>query len=174
MSLWLEEVPDHTVLFVKLTLINVMIESISNPLIIANNATGKIRNYQLCVGGIQLLNIPVSYCLLFLGLMPETVIIVSIGLDIISLFVRIILLRRQIKLPIGDFITNVIMRITIVSIIVLCLLLPFFLNPVQSFVPFLFNCLWCLIVTTSTVFLVGCNKQERKASLALIRRMKKQ
>ena len=62
LSVWLKEIPDRTTIFVVLTMIFTMVESLSNPLITAQQATGKMRNYQLLVGGINLLNIPVGLC----------------------------------------------------------------------------------------------------------------
>lgn len=67
LSLWLKEVPEHTVLFVQLALIEAIIDSISGPLITAMMATGKIRNYQITVGGIQMMSFPLSYYSLYLG-----------------------------------------------------------------------------------------------------------
>lgn len=52
LTLWLNTVPEHTVLFVRLVLIFAMSESISGPLITAMLATGNIRNYQIIVGGL--------------------------------------------------------------------------------------------------------------------------
>lgn len=48
-----------------------MCESISNPLITAMLATGSIRNYQIVVGGMQMMNFPISYILLERGYAPE-------------------------------------------------------------------------------------------------------
>ena len=60
--------PEHTVLFVRLVLLFALSESLSSPLITAMLATGKIRDYQLVVGGVQMLNLPVSYYLLRLAI----------------------------------------------------------------------------------------------------------
>ncbi|MCF2583265.1 lipopolysaccharide biosynthesis protein, partial [Bacteroides caecigallinarum] len=75
---WLNTVPTHTISFVQLVLIFSMSESISNPLVTAMQATGRIRNYQLIVGGLQMLNLPVSYILMKIGFFPEAIFIVSI------------------------------------------------------------------------------------------------
>lgn len=80
LSLWLKIVPDHAVLFMQLVLVFAMSESISNPLITAMLATGKIRNYQLVVGGLQMMNLPVSYVFLRIGMFPEVVIVVAIAI----------------------------------------------------------------------------------------------
>ena len=81
LQIWLKEVPEHTTLFVQLFLIFAMGESLSLPLITAMLATGRIRNYQLVVGGIQLLNLPISYILLKLGAIPEITVVVAIALS---------------------------------------------------------------------------------------------
>ena len=77
LSIWLKEVPEHSSLFVQLFLIFALSESFSNPMITAMLATGNIRNYQLVVGGIQLLNLPVSYVCLRMGAIPEVTVIVA-------------------------------------------------------------------------------------------------
>ena len=74
---WLKVVPEHTVSFTRLVLISTMIDCMANSLIISAQATGKIRMYQICVGGILLLIVPLSYiCLLFISA-PEIVFIVN-------------------------------------------------------------------------------------------------
>ena len=80
--IWLKLVPEHAVLFVQLILVFAMCESISNPLVTAMLATGKIRNYQIVVGGLQLLNLPLSYICLRLGFIPESVLLVAIVISL--------------------------------------------------------------------------------------------
>lgn len=99
LEIWLKTVPEHSTLFVQLVLILAMSESISYPLITAIQATGKIRNYQLLVGGLQLLNFPISYCLLHIGFFPEIIMIVAIILTQVCLGARLYMLQKIIKLP---------------------------------------------------------------------------
>ena len=54
LKLWLKTVPEYAVIFVRLTLVVSLIESLSKTLIQAMFATGKIRDYQLMVGSITL------------------------------------------------------------------------------------------------------------------------
>ena len=98
--LWLKIVPEHTVIFVQLILLFGLSESISNPLITAMLATGKIRNYQLVVGGLQLMNLPVSYFLLRMGMFPEVVIVVAIVISQCCLAARLLMLRGMIGLSV--------------------------------------------------------------------------
>lgn len=94
LTLWLNTVPEHTVLFVRLVLIFAMSESISGPLITAMLATGNIRNYQIIVGGLQMLNLPISYILLSLGAIPETVLIVAVLISQCCLMARLYMLKK--------------------------------------------------------------------------------
>ena len=103
LTLWLNTVPEHTVLFVRLVLIFAMSESISGPLITAMLATGNIRNYQIIVGGLQMLNLPTSYILLSLGAIPETVLIVAVLISQCCLMARLYMLKKMIKLKISIF-----------------------------------------------------------------------
>ena len=100
LGLWLKIVPEHAVSFVQLVLVFAMSESISQPLVTAMLATGKIRNYQLVVGGLQMMNLPVSYVLLRMGAVPETVLIVAIAISQCCLAARLLMLRGMIGLSV--------------------------------------------------------------------------
>lgn len=103
LELWLKTVPEHAVLFVQLVLVFAMSESISHPLITAMLATGKIRNYQLVVGGLQMMNLPVSYILLRIGMFPEVVIVVAIVISQCCLAARLLMLRGMIGLSVKKY-----------------------------------------------------------------------
>lgn len=162
LTLWLKTVPEHTVLFVQLVLVFAMSESISNPLITAMLATGKIRNYQLVVGGLQMMNLPVSYILLRTGLFPEVVIIVAIAISQCCLATRLLLLRGMIGLSVRKFLKKV--YINVLCVTVIAAIIPFLLayNLEESFLDFVLLTLACLICTGITIYYVGCNKAERQ------------
>lgn len=162
LHIWLGQVPEHTVLFVQLVLIFGMCESISSPLITAMLATGKIRNYQLVVGGFQMLNLPVSYILLRFGAIPETVLIVAIVISQLCLVSRLYMLRGLIGLKARDFIKKVyanVIEVTILSVIV-----PFLLAIVlnNDFLNFIVLSIITVVSTLLVVFYVGCTMEERQ------------
>ena len=107
LELWLKTVPEHTSTFIQLVLIFTMSEAISNPLITAMLATGRIKNYQIVVGGLQLLNLPISYILLKNGCIPETVLIVAICISQCCLATRLYMLRGMIELSSKIFLNKV-------------------------------------------------------------------
>ena len=162
LKIWLEEVPAHTVLFVRLILIFAMSESISTPLITSMLATGKIRNYQIIVGGIQLLNIPISYIFLKFGCIPECVTIVAIVLSQICLFTRLYLLKNLINLNIYEFIHKVYINLLIVSILSVIIPILLKINNEITFITFFVNSIISVAYTITIIFFVGCNTHERR------------
>ena len=171
LHIWLGQVPEHTVLFVQLVLIFGMCESISSPLITAMLATGKIRNYQLVVGGFQMLSLPVSYILLRFGAIPETVLIVAIVISQLCLVSRLYMLRGLIGLKARDFIKKVyanVIEVTILSVIV-----PFLLAIVlnNDFLNFIVLSIITIVSTLLVVFYVGCTMEERQFVVSKVKMM---
>jgi O-antigen/teichoic acid export membrane protein len=161
LHLWLKEVPDHSVPFVQLTLMFSMAESISHPLVTAQLATGKIRNYQLVVGGLQMMNLPVSYILLRLGGAPETILFVAIFFSLCCLAARLYMLRSMINLNATHFLYKVIINVVVVTF--LSSLIPLYINSILtiSFQTFLLVSLSCIVSSVISIMYVGCNQKER-------------
>ena len=160
-NLWLGQIPDHVVLYVRLILIFSLCETVSNPLITVMLATGNIRNYQIIVGGLQMMNLPISYVLLRMGFFPEIIVVVAIALSISCLIARLIMLRGMIGLPVRSYILEVLFNLMIVT--VMALLLPGVLNSVYSdtFLYFICSCCICVMSAALSVYLLGCSRGER-------------
>lgn len=169
MSVWLETVPAHSVLFVRLFLIFTLCESVSQPLITSMLATGNIRNYQIVVGGLQLLNLPVSYLCLKSGAAPESTVMVAIVISQICLAARLLMLEKMIGLSVKEFISRVYLNVIYVAAaaIVIPLIISFFLPD---------GILWTLLsVVVSalsaalSILFVGCTAVERNELVGFIR-----
>lgn len=160
--LWLRTVPEHSVLFVQLILVFAMSESISNPLITAMLATGKIRNYQIIVGGLQMMNLPVSYILLRFGFIPESVLIVAIVVSQCCLAARLYMLRNMIGLSVRAYLTKVYLNVLSVCVlsVILPLMLAFKLRN-DTFLNFSLITVCSIGCTVLTIFYVGFSSAER-------------
>jgi len=169
-SLWLKEIPDHTISFVRLFLIFALSESLSNPLITAAQATGKIRNYQIVVGGLILLNLPVSYLFLRAGARPEVTVIVAIVISQICLFARLLMLRKMIGLDVGKFIHRV--YLNVISVTFIAVLVPFMaLRYISSgFVGFLICVMISILSASLSILFVGCSVKERNEMVGMIKK----
>lgn len=162
LDLWLEKVPDHTVSFVQLILIFAMSESISNPLITAMLATGRIKTYQIVVGGLQMMNLPISYILLRLGYTPEAVILVAIIISQCCLASRLYLLKDLIGLSVSDYMRKVYLNVVLVAGISIFLPLLLSLNASETFSGFLLSSIFSTINTLCVIIFIGCNHKERQ------------
>ena len=111
-DLWLGagQAPANTVLFIRLVLVWLMVESISYTMVTAMLATGNIRDYQLLVGGLMLLNIPIDWILLKTGSPAEIIYYVGIAIAVLCLAARLFMLRKMIGLSVGRFLKEVLAR----------------------------------------------------------------
>ncbi|WP_430974580.1 lipopolysaccharide biosynthesis protein [Sunxiuqinia rutila] len=161
LKLWLKTVPDYTVIFTRLVLINVLVDCISGPLMTAAQASGKIKLYQGVVGGLLILNLPVSYIFLKLGYAPEITLYISIGISIIALLARLKIISPLVKLDILGYLKEVVSKISPVILIsmIIPILIKSFLH--EGFARLLIITFSSLIVVGITIYFVGLEKNEQ-------------
>ena len=171
--LWLKLIPEHTVPFIRLSLLFSLLDSISYPMITAMLATGRIRNYQIIVGGSNMMNLPLSYFFLYLGYAPETVFIIAIVISQICLAARLYMLRGMINLRVRDFIKKVYLNVLFVGTI--SSVVPWYISVIldDSLFNFIFLCLISILFTSTTIYFVGCNRGEREKVKTYILNFKK-
>lgn len=169
LNLWLVEVPDEAILFGQLAFIMSMASVLSNPLITAQLATGNIRNYQIIVGGLQMLNLPLSYLFLKLGCIPQIVVIIAIICEIICLTARIILLRKMIGLNARSYLNEVIFNVFKVTLCasIIPAILAFYTE--ESFVRLIYTTIVGVFFAGTSILFIGCSKEERLMIVSKIR-----
>lgn len=172
LSLWLVEYPDHSVNFVRLVLVMSLCEIISNTLITLQLATGQIRNYQLAVGGVLLLNFPLSYIVLNFQLPPESVYVIAILIAIICLILRLIFLRKMVGFPVLRYIKNVLINVLLVSIA--AIVVPYYLHCCLNYgvIRFLIVGFVSVISSALSIMFIGCTQNERLVILGKILQIK--
>ncbi len=115
-------------------------ESISGPLWMSVQATGNIRNYQIIISLLFILNLPVSYVFLKLGYNPPVVMLIKIIVDAIVLTTRVLFLKSLLKVSVKQFLQEVFLKIILVVLIVI---------PIPFFVKTKFDGWHQVIITTS-------------------------
>ncbi|MBD5359286.1 MAG: lipopolysaccharide biosynthesis protein [Bacteroides sp.] len=161
LSFWLKDVPDFTAIFIQLLIIRVLIDNISNTLITIMLASGKIKQYQIIVGGMQLMNFPLSYLALKLGAPPQSAFYIAIVVAIMCFILRLIMLKQIVPINIKSFFSNVMSRIFLVTMLSCVILIP-----VKPFISdstlgmFLYVTI-CLLISTLLAFYLGCSQYER-------------
>lgn len=160
LDLWLVKVPDYAVIFTQLTLINGLVDSTNGPLAAAALATGKIRNYEIVLSSIYLLNIPVSYLALICGADATMTMFVSISLSCICVVVRAYLLKSMIKFPVIPYLV-LIAKITFVTVVLLFAINVLLQNKVTDLIILLsFSIMLFVVITTFYAFIIGRNDRE--------------
>lgn len=123
---WLNKVPEHTVSFVRLTLVISLISTLSYSLIVSIHAHGDIKKFQLWEGTTLLLIIPISYLLLRLGYSPESTLVVHLIVTLIAQFIRMIIVSKAVKFSNMEYFNKVLLRIIIT--VPFCLIISFWIN----------------------------------------------
>lgn len=158
---WLVDYPSYAIVFVQLVMLFSLSESISNPLITAMLATGNIRNYQIVVGGLQMMNLPISYIGLKMGCPATFVLIVAIVISQLCFFARIFMLKKMIQLQLIHFLKKVYCNVLAVSAI--AAFFPYILSNrfEKGLLSFSLSVATSLISSLLVIFFIGCDKEER-------------
>ncbi len=161
LSIWLKQVPEFTILFTRLVIINGLVDSISSSLITSALATGKIKKYQMVVGGTMLLNLPVSYLFLKLGFASEVTMYIAIIIAVVNLFFRLFMLKSMIQFPLKYFISEVLIKI--VSSSLLAYIIPFWLTikMTDNFQRFAIVFLCGLFTSAIAIYITGLSSNDR-------------
>lgn len=162
LEIWLGSVPEYTVVFSRLILINTLIVSLSGSLSMLAQATGKIKKYQMTMGGILLLNIPLSYIYMKVGFSPEITFTISICLEIIALFFRLYILKIMISFPVFLFIKKVLLKaILVTSLSLVVMLFLFYIYPFSGISRFFLVIIFVILFLLPLLYLCGMDKSER-------------
>lgn len=162
LTLWLKHYPAHTVNFVRLILIVTMCDILSNTLINLQVATGQIRNYQLVVGGMLLMNFPLSYFCLKMGLPPESTLIVALIVAVCCLFLRLLFLRKMVGLSMKRYLRKVCGNVLFVTL--LAMIIPSFIytQMSDSIIRFVTICVFTTVCSSIAIYWGGCSMNERE------------
>lgn len=161
LTLWLKTVPDDAVIFTQIMICISLIYTTANPCIIANQATGKVKIYQMVVGGILLMILPISYVVLKLGAPAYSVFIVHFCIESLAQFSRMYMLRKLIHLPLWQYMKNI--YIPIVSTVVIAIILPLVvrMQVAEGWLRFLAVGFTCVLSVGASSYFIGFTKQER-------------
>lgn len=169
LKIWLIEVPAHAVSFVRLIVCISLVFVLSNSMITAVLATGKIKKYQLIVGGLGMLVFPLCWICFGIGLPPETAYVIMLAIYIIQTFVRIILLREIIGISIRVFLRDIIAVIMSVTLIAIPIPLAVSLCVDESIVRLLLVAIISTLVVAVAIYIVGLSSSEKGMLIGFIR-----
>ena len=161
LTVWLKNVPENAVIFLRIMICTSLLYTLANPMIIANQATGKVKKYQIVCGSTLLLILPISYICLKIGLPAYSVFIVHFIMEAFAQLARMIMLRPLIGIRIRDYLKNVysqVFAVSLISAIIPCLI---YTNMKDSILRFFVVCMICAMSVCAVVYAIGLHRSER-------------
>lgn len=171
MKIWLVDVPEYTVILVKLSLIMGLCDSLGSAGYTACMATGKIKYYSIIITSIGILQFPLAWISLALGYAPYSVYYTYIFVKVSVLIVRMFLMKRMVGLSVHMYIKEVVVPVILVSLV--SLVLPTIIN--EAFNPSIMRFLLSILVSISSVafsvLFLGMTMSERHMILSKINQL---
>ena len=169
LDLWLVDVPEYSAELLQLAIIASLIDSFAGPLMASAQATGRIRAYQLIIGGILLMTIPIAYLSLISWRDPRVALVVVAAVSLVAFVARLFVLRRLTGIDVTAFIRTIILRsiLTGAGIVLVIGVLP--LPEPVGIRELIVNVLIVLGLAVVGVLVVGLNSTERAQLVSAIR-----
>lgn len=168
LQLWLGIVPDYAVLFVRLTLIESIINVVNETIVKGLHATGNIKKYMLIVGIVEFSIFPLTFIAFKIGLPVEVAYAISISIYIILMFLRVVLIKNQIGMTFREYAKEVYYRIFMVTL--LAIIAPtglcYMLSP--SIMRLVVLLIVATVCTALAVFYGGLTTAERNKIVSIV------
>lgn len=169
LHLWLNIVPDYSVTFVRWTLVITAMGMLSNTLITALHATGKIKRYMIIVGLVEISNFPLTYLVFIMGGSPISAYYVYFIIYLVLMFLRLFLIKDLIKLKARTYIKNVYLIVVLVTLVALVAPSLICLFQKDSILRFIEVCCISSISTAASIYYLGLTSNERKTIIGLVK-----
>jgi O-antigen/teichoic acid export membrane protein len=169
LQIWLKTVPEYSVMFVRLSLIIVLIDTLSVTLMSSIQATGRIRLYQVVISSLLISILPISFVFLKMGYPPTIAYFVSLVVFVIILVARISIVSKYVKFSISDYLKNVVLislLVTVISFMIPYIIVYSFDSSIKRLV---FTILFSILSVVLTVYFVGMDKIEKEKIIFIIR-----
>lgn len=172
LSLWLVEVPAHSVSFFTLLLVYAYFDVMVYPMDIAAQATGRVKRYNSITSLATLAILPLSYIGFLLGWFPESIYVIAICMSLLGLPLRLWCLNRLIGLGIGRFLRQVFLKIIGIGAVSSVVPLVFhYILPV-NLLTVAADFLLAFLSAGLSIYLLGLSLSERQQVRSAINKVK--
>ena len=162
LHLWLGIVPEHTVNFIRLTLTYVLLDAFINPMFTANLASGKLKLYYVPIMINSFSFMFITYFAIRFTLIPESVFLCYLAMNIIGLVIRVIVLNKQVQLSPRVYIKTAIFPSLLVTLTAAILPSLSHLLVHNDILRFLVTSVVSMISTLGLVYFIGITVEERQ------------
>lgn len=107
LHIWLGEYPSYAPSFIRIILFHSVVASMTSSVVMVVHASGRLKMVGITAGCVNLLLLPITYCLFKLGFSPETALLVNVCGSFCETFIELCWMKHYIDFPIKDFYKNV-------------------------------------------------------------------
>ncbi|WP_066627073.1 MATE family efflux transporter [Labilibacter marinus] len=168
LTIWLKNVPEYTILFTRLILVNRLIDCLTGTTNSVVQATGNIKYYQIISGVIMLLNLPVSFMFLSVGYPPESTLVVSISISIVLLLVRLYITQRIIGLNFKDYLYGIVFKNLLITLIAVVIPVILYTQMDVGYTRFLLTTASSIVSTVFVIYAIGLLDKEKNLIISFI------
>jgi O-antigen/teichoic acid export membrane protein len=172
LKLWLGKVPENTVIFVRLFILFGQIMLLSAGIQNVFDALGKVKVYNIWVSLILLLNLPFAYALFKLNFPPYTIIFVGMTLELVSLQVRLYLLKKHIDFSILHFYSDTIIRVVFPTLCIAALLFSIRFLELETYLQLVLTFAVSLLVYPIIIYTLSLEAKQKEILLGLMSKLK--
>ena len=172
LELWLKEVPEGAGVFTIITLFVILVDPLSNPISKANQATGRIKKYQIVEGGLLLFIVPLAYIVLIVGGKPYTVFIVQLVVMYFVQIIRLFIVCKEIRMSKRAYCEQVLLKVFVVTICSAIIpLIVFYLLP-NNFLSMILVAVISILSVLICAFVLGLTDNEKTIVVKKINELK--
>lgn len=169
LNLWLKTPPESAGIFCVYMFIYSLLETLSAPMWMSIQASGKIKKYQLCISSAMVMNIILSYIFLSYGAAAVRVLQIKCVLDVLYFIIRFCFLKRIIKFSFVCYLKRVLWKIACVSVISAGVLY-FVSYKTENFERLVLSIISFGVVYFTTTYFIAIDKETRKKIILKIRK----
>ena len=172
LEIWLDEVPKHASMFCRFILIAALCDQISIGLTSANQAIGKIKNYNLVFYTLKLLVVLLGWILLKTGHEIVSIMWCYVIIELLTSLIRLPLMKQIAGISIRKFCQNVFARIIgpLIAICFTCWLFTSYYTSAPHRI--IVTCIISCIVGAISTWIFALGSDEKAYVKALITRRK--
>jgi O-antigen/teichoic acid export membrane protein len=170
LTLWLKKLPEYLLLFSQLSLIAVLIQSVSYPLMTAARAQGNVRLYESTLGTLQLLMFIASWIWIkYFNGQAVVVFYTEIALNLVMFLTRLLIVKKMVGLSLIQYSSKVIVPAFFIMVFSAVPSVALFIEMPRTFFFRIINCTVCFCLSSILMFFFGLSKDMRTKILNRIK-----
>lgn len=173
LNLWLKEPPEHSALFVQLVLMELLITCTISPLASLSQASGRVRNYQLIISVLSIMIFGLTWLFYKFGFPVYTTFIISIAVNLIGVFLRVVELHYSQQFPVRAYMQRVACPIIIYFILVMgaIFLLRLEISAEDNIINVIFHSILYILIAAVLSWRILLNQSERHVIINAVDRI---